>query len=174
MPRRSSATAAGIEARARGRARRSTRVCGSTSRYTDTLGAPECRTALTIASRAASSSGCRPAAGQSRTRTTSTGTPCSVSTSAASAFERGAERAVARRRPRRRRRRSSHAAQLALLHAREPHDLARIVGAALHERERLQHRVVQVRGDLGALVGADALAPLAHELRATAPTRRDR
>ena len=46
---------------------------------------------------------------------------------------------------------------------REAHDLARIVGAPLHERERLQHRVVQVRGDLGALVGADALAPLVDE-----------
>ena len=56
------------------------------------------------------------------------------------------------------------AAQLALLHAREPHDLARIVGAPLHERERLQHGVVEVRGDLGALVGTDALAPLADEL----------
>ena len=36
--------------------------------------------------------------------------------------------------------------------------------AALDERERLQHRVVQVGGDLGALLGADALAPLDAEV----------
>ena len=62
------------------------------------------------------------------------------------------------------RRREQPAAQLAFLHAREPHDLARIVGAALHERERLEHGIVQVRGDLGALVGTDPLPPLADEL----------
>ena len=55
------------------------------------------------------------------------------------------------------------AAQLALLHPRQAHDFTRIVGAPLHERERLQHRVVQVRGDLGPLVGADALAPFPDE-----------
>ena len=102
-----------------------------------------------------------PAAGQSRTRTTSTGTPCSVSTSAASSSsaapsEPSVSSALSPA--------EQPAAQLAFLHARQPHDLARIVGAPLHERQRLEHGVVQVRGDLGALVGTDALAPLGDEL----------
>ena len=58
-------------------------------------------------------------------------------------------------------------AQLALLAAGERGDLARVVGALLDERERLQHGVVQVRGDLGALLRADARGALggqaAHE-----------
>ena len=44
-------------------------------------------------------------------------------------------------------------AQLAFLLAREPDDLAWIVGPPLHHRERLQHRVVQVRRDLGPFFG---------------------
>ena len=98
---------------------------------------------------------------QSRTRTTSTGTPCSVSIDAASSSSAApSERAHARGR---RVAAEQPRAQLAFLHAREPHDLARLVGATLHERERLQHGVVQVRGDLGPLVGADAFAPFGDE-----------
>ena len=58
-------------------------------------------------------------------------------------------------------------AQLALLRAGQRGHRARVVGALLHERERLQHRVVQVRRHLGALLRADALLALggqrAHE-----------
>ena len=46
-------------------------------------------------------------------------------------------------------------AQLAFLAAGQGGDLARVVGALLHQRERLQDGVVQVRGDLGALLRAD-------------------
>ena len=46
------------------------------------------------------------------------------------------------------------------------HRAAGILGAALDERQRLQHRVVQVGGHRGPLLGADALAPLVAELLA--------
>ncbi len=52
------------------------------------------------------------------------------------------------------------AAQLALLGAGQPGDLARVVGGLADEREGLQHRVVHVGGDLGPLLRADPLAPL--------------
>ena len=55
---------------------------------------------------------------------------------------------------------------------READDGARIVGAALDHREGLQHGVVEVRGHLGALVGADALAALLHERVPQAPQPR--
>ena len=55
-------------------------------------------------------------------------------------------------------------AQLALLAAGEPQHLARLVGLALDERQRLQHRVVQVGGDLRALGLDDALAALLAQL----------
>ena len=42
-------------------------------------------------------------------------------------------------------------------------DRARVVGALLDERQRLQHRVVQVGGDLGALLRADALGALGRQ-----------
>ena len=51
-------------------------------------------------------------------------------------------------------------AQLALLRARQGGHRARVVGALLHERERLQDRVVQVRPHLGARLRADALLAL--------------
>ncbi len=54
--------------------------------------------------------------------------------------------------------------ELALLHPRQAHHFAGIVGAALDERERLQHGVVQMRGDVGALVGTDSFAALGDEL----------
>ena len=60
--------------------------------------------------------------------------------------------------------------ELAFLQPGEAHDLARVVGAALHERERLQHGVVQVRGHVGPLVGPDAVAAFLHE-RARQPHR---
>ena len=51
-------------------------------------------------------------------------------------------------------------AQLALLAARQAGHLARVVGALLDQRERLQDRVVQVGGQLGALLLADARGAL--------------
>jgi hypothetical protein len=54
-------------------------------------------------------------------------------------------------------------AQLALLAAGERGDVARVVGLALHQRERLQDGVVQVRGELGALLRAHALGALVGE-----------
>ena len=51
-------------------------------------------------------------------------------------------------------------AQLAFLRARQRGDRARVVGALLHERQRLQDRVVQVRPHLGARLRADALLAL--------------
>ena len=56
------------------------------------------------------------------------------------------------------------AAELALLRAGEPGDLARVVGGLADEGEGLQHRVVDVRGDVGALLLADVLAPLVLQL----------
>ena len=65
--------------------------------------------------------------------------------------------------------------QLALLAAGQPQHLAGLVGLALDQRERLQHGVVQVRGDLRALGLDDALAALlaevAHQLEP--PRHRD-
>ena len=58
------------------------------------------------------------------------------------------------------------AAQLALLPARKPGDLPGIVGALLDQRERLQHRVVQVRRQLRALLLADARRALERQAAA--------
>ncbi len=55
-------------------------------------------------------------------------------------------------------------AQLALLRPRDARHLARSARAVLDEGERLQHGVVQVRGDLGALLLPHAGGPLAHEV----------
>ena len=63
-------------------------------------------------------------------------------------------------------------AELALLTARQADDGARVVGASLDHGQRLQHRVVQVRRHLGALVGPDALAPLLHERVGQSPQPR--
>jgi hypothetical protein len=54
--------------------------------------------------------------------------------------------------------------ELALLAAGEHAGPARCVGVPLDERERLQHRVVQVGRHLGALLGADALPALHAEI----------
>jgi len=54
-------------------------------------------------------------------------------------------------------------AQLALLRARERRHLLR-AGRALDHRQRLEDRVVQVSGHLGALLGTDPHAPLFTEL----------
>ena len=108
----------------------------------------------------------------SPTATTSTVAPCACSTSLAAASSAAPQpaRPVAVVAPA-----AEPRAQLALLAARERGDLRRVVGALLHERERLEHRVVQVRGDLGALLRADALGALgverAHE--AHDPRRED-
>ena len=80
-------------------------------------------------------------------------------------LQRGGEPVVVALRGRRQPR-----AQLALLAAGQRGHLARVVGALLHERERLQHRVVEVRGHLGALLRADALRALGGQ-RAHEPER---
>ena len=71
-------------------------------------------------------------------------------------------------------RREQPAAQLALLAARQARHLARIARALLDQRQRLQHRVVQVRGELGALLLADAGRTLEGEAaqQAHAPSAR--
>ena len=56
--------------------------------------------------------------------------------------------------------------------ASELRDGARVVGALLDERQRLKHRVVDVRGHLGALLRADPLSALGGEVAAEAPPER--
>ena len=63
-------------------------------------------------------------------------------------------------------------AQLALLDARERRHAARIGGLTLDQRQGLQHRIVQVRRDIGPLVGpgfralrGSVIAPQAHDER---------
>ena len=155
----------------RPRSRTNTVTCSaSTSTYTAITGAPEWRAALTIASCVASTSArSRSSSGHAPpTRTVSIGTPWRCSTSAAARFDRVAEIEVGVHR----RSAEQPRTQLALLTAGQAHDRARVVGAALDHREGLQHRVVQVRGHLGALVGADALAALLDERVPEAPQPR--
>jgi phage shock protein PspC (stress-responsive transcriptional regulator) len=66
-------------------------------------------------------------------------------------------------------------AQLALLGAGELRHRRRVVGLALDEGERLEHRVVQVGRDVGALGGPGELGLLAAQVRpeAQAPGSRD-
>ena len=54
--------------------------------------------------------------------------------------------------------------QVALLRAGQPGDGGRVVGALLDQGQGLQHRVVQVRGDVGPLLGADPLLALGAEV----------
>ena len=61
------------------------------------------------------------------------------------------------------------AAQLALLAAGERRDALRLAGVALDERERLEHRVVDARGDVGALLPADPGAALGVPVEREAP-----
>ncbi len=61
------------------------------------------------------------------------------------------------------------AAQLALLAAGKRRHLLGVLRAALDQRERLQHRVVQVRPHVGALLGANALGALGREAARQAP-----
>ena len=132
--------------------------------------APACCAALTTASRAAATSASsRSSTGASPTTTSSTA-------------RRGAPRPRARA-PRARCGRSAPAAalalvqpraQLALLAAGQRAPRRRVVGVALDQGERLQHRVVQVGRHRGALVGADAAAALLGQLAADPPgPRRD-
>ena len=60
--------------------------------------------------------------------------------------------------------------QRVLLAARQPRDRRRIVGLALDERERLQHRVVQVRREPLALLLAGASPALSRSTIVSAPT----
>ena len=55
-------------------------------------------------------------------------------------------------------------AQLALLGPGELDDRLRVLGAALDERERLQHRVVHPGGDVGPFLGPRARLPLDHQV----------
>ena len=84
----------------------------------------------------------------------------------------GRDRARARRRARRTRRRAvvavEPAAQLALLPPRERRDAPRLLRVPLDQRERLQHRVVHARRDLGALVAADRAPRARRRARARA------
>ena len=63
-------------------------------------------------------------------------------------------------------------AQLALLAPGQRRDRARVLGLALDQRQRLQHRVVEVRGDLGALLRADARGALGGQAADEAPPER--
>src|SRR5699024_11382267 len=64
------------------------------------------------------------------------------------------------------------ATQLPFLPACQPRHLTRRVGTLLDQRERLQHRIVQMRRDRGPLVRADTgLAFLAEITRQTQPER---
>ncbi len=71
-----------------------------------------------------------------------------------------------------RRRAREPRSQLALLAPRQLRDVGRVVGAALDEGQRLQHRVVQVRGQLGPLLGADPLRALGREAAGEPPPQR--
>ena len=62
--------------------------------------------------------------------------------------------------------------ELALLTARQRRHAARVAGLALDERERLQHRVVDARGHLGALLRADPNRALGVPLRGEPPRPR--
>ena len=55
-------------------------------------------------------------------------------------------------------------AQVALLRPGQPGHGGRVVGALLDQRQGLQHRVVQVGGDVGPLLGADPLLALGVEV----------
>ena len=61
------------------------------------------------------------------------------------------------------------AAQLPLLAARERGDAARLARVPLDQRQRLQHRVVHARGDVGALVAADPRGALGIALEREPP-----
>ncbi len=50
--------------------------------------------------------------------------------------------------------------EVTLLGPGEPGDGGAVVGVLLDQGQRLEHRVVQVRGQVGALLGADPLGPL--------------
>ena len=54
--------------------------------------------------------------------------------------------------------------QVALLGAGQPGHGGRVAGVLLDQGQRLQHRVVQVGGDVGALLGADPLGALGGEV----------
>ena len=159
-PRRSAGTASGSKPGPRSRTNTSTRVARRPRRRRTPAAPPANLAALTIASRAAATSAsASSSSGQSPTATTSTATPCVLLRLGGGELERGGERRALAARPAA----VEPRAQLALLAAGEAGDLARVVGLALHQRERLQHGVVQVRGELGALLRAHALGALVGE-----------
>ena len=158
-PSRSSGTSSGSKPGPRSRTNAVT-WSGSTSAYSDTGAPPAYFAALTSASRAASRSAARCSSiGQSPTTTTSIAMPCASSTSAAAALERGGQVLVRVGAPP-----VEPAAQLALLRPGQPGHLARVVDVALDEGQRVQHRVVHVRRDLGALLLADPRVALRRQL----------
>ena len=164
--------------RRRGRGRRAARARGSRRQKTETSTAPECLAAFAIASRAAST--------RARRRSSSAHRRCAR----ARPGRRAAPRSP-RPPPRPRGERAGGArlavgveprAQLALLPPRERRDASRVVRLALDQGERLQHRVVDAGGEVGALLDANAGVALGvalayepprprHERRAAARSR---
>ena len=129
---------------------------------------PECRAALATASaQALTRARSRSSSSASPTTTASTLTWCcrSMRPAMASIASRSRAPASVRRAP------IQPGAQLALLGARQARHLARRL-AALDERQRLEHRVVEVRRHLGARLGPDAAAALLDQLAAHAPDPR--
>ena len=159
-PRRSAGTASGSKPGPRSRTNTSTRSLADLGVDGDRRRGPANLAALTIASRAAATSA------SARVVERAVADRHDVDRDAVrlldlgrGELERGRERRALAERPAA----VEPRAQLALLAAREPGDLARVVGLALHQRERLQDGVVQVRGELGALLRAHALGALVGE-----------
>ena len=125
--------------------------------------APDHLAAFTVASLAAASSALRcSSSGQSPTVTTSTGTPClrlDVPLDLPDPLGERGHLGVTGGAPL-----EQPGAQLALLRAGELHDRLRVVGAALDERERLQHRVVHPGGDVGPLLRPRPRLPLEQQV----------
>ena len=116
--------------------------------------------ALVSASRvAATRASSRSSSGASPTTTASTCAPCCSSTSTAARLERVREPLAGSGGPLA----GEPGAQLPLLPAGELRDLLRLVRALLHQRERLEDRVVQVSRHLGSLLRAGAGDPLRGE-----------
>src|SRR6516164_7050086 len=152
-PLRSAGTAAGSNPLPRSLTNTDTSA-GSTSANSETTGAPDHFTALTVASRAAASKAARSSSrAQSPTVTASTATPCWASTSCwicrippasvvALSMDPGGL-------PSNSHERSSRSC------ARASDDLLRLVRSSLDQRQGLQHRVVHPRGDVGPFFGPD-------------------
>ena len=159
MPRRSSGTVSGSKPFPWSRTNAVT-DSGSTSTYRETLAAPECFAAFVSASPHASTTACSPVvqravADDDRLDADAVGQLDALGQLVdGGAQQVGARLALRPVQPR---------AQLALLHAGQRRHPRRVL-RALDERERLQHRVVQVRRDVLPLLRADALPALLGQL----------